>query len=225
LAFAILADDLFFGNSHVFGGTGSSSTVHRLALPGFAIKNLHTNLVVLAIVFAAGGVAVLALRRGQFGRTLAAMRDSDAACATLGLDLTLTKVGVFALAAAMAGVAGALYGGTEGIVGGTNFVYVQSLVVFLMAYTAGIDTVAGVLVGGLLLGAAIPIITPHIPRTYQQLTYLAPGLGAITVSRYGNLMTQISTSFDRLRRRRSEVADAVGVVEVVEGGTVVAPVG
>ena len=45
---------------------------------------------------------VLAIRRGPFGRLLGAMRDSPSACATLGLNLTMTKVGVFALSAAMA---------------------------------------------------------------------------------------------------------------------------
>jgi branched-chain amino acid transport system permease protein len=221
LAFAVLADDLFFGNSHVFGGSGSSSNVHRISIPGFAIKNNHENLIFLAAVFGIFGIAVLAIRRGQFGRTLAAMRDSDAACATLGLDLTVTKVAVFALAAAMAGVAGALYGGTQAIVGSTDFYYVQSLVLFLMVYTAGIDTVTGALVGGLLLGAAFPIITPHIPAKLQQLSYLAPGLGAITVAQYGNMMTQISTSLERMRHRRSRPAAAA----IPEGGGVVASVG
>src|SRR5581483_11779915 len=47
LAFAVLADDLFFGNSHVFGGSGSSSNVHRLSIPGFAIKSNHANLIFL----------------------------------------------------------------------------------------------------------------------------------------------------------------------------------
>jgi branched-chain amino acid transport system permease protein len=221
LAFALLADDLFFGNSHVFGGSGSSSTVHRLSLPGFQIKNLHTNLLVLAVVFGLIGIGVLAVRRGPFGRTLAAMRDSEAACATLGLDLTLTKVGVFAFAGAIAGVAGAFYGGTQGIVGSTDFYYVESLVVFLMVYTVGIDSITGALLGGLLLGAGIPILTPHLPHSLQQLTYLAPGLGAITVSRYGNLMTQMSTTVDRFIHRRKGASSN----RALEGGSVVASVG
>ena len=46
-----------------------------------------------------------------FGRRLAAIRDSQAACATLGLDVRRTKLAVFALSSAIAGLAGSLYGG------------------------------------------------------------------------------------------------------------------
>ena len=35
---------------------------------------------------------VVALRRGPFGRRLVAMKDSPAACATLGMNLTRTKL-------------------------------------------------------------------------------------------------------------------------------------
>ena len=44
------------------------------------------------------------LRRGRFGRRLVAMRDSPAACATLGVNLFSTKLAVFAISAAIAGL-------------------------------------------------------------------------------------------------------------------------
>jgi branched-chain amino acid transport system permease protein len=222
LAFALLADQLFFANSHVFGGSGSSTTIRRLSVPGFQVKNLHENLIFLAVVFALLGLAVLALRRGQFGRTLTAMKDSPAACATIGLDLTLTKLGVFALSAAMAGVAGALYGGTQGIVGSTDFYYVQSLVLILMAYVGGINTVSGALIGGLLLGAAYPILTPHLPHSLQQLSYLGTGAGAITIARYPNgIVGQVSANIERIRARVAGRATEAPV----RGGQVAAPLG
>jgi ABC-type branched-subunit amino acid transport system permease subunit len=63
----------------------------------------------LGVVFALFSIALLALRRGPFGRVLVAAKDSEAACATLGLSLTTTKLVVFTLSAAMAGIAGALF--------------------------------------------------------------------------------------------------------------------
>ena len=65
------------------------------------------------MVFAVFSMGVLALRRGPFGRVLVGMKDSEAACATLGLSLRTTKLVVFMLSAAMAGVAGALFGAAE----------------------------------------------------------------------------------------------------------------
>jgi branched-chain amino acid transport system permease protein len=219
LAFALLADQLFFANSGVFGGSGSSTTIHHLAIGGLAVKNNHTNLVLLAVVFGLFGMGTLAIRRGGFGRTLAAMSDSDAACATLGLNLTLTKVSVFALSAAMAGVAGALYGGTQVIVGGMDFYYVQSLIVFLMAYIGGVNTVTGALIGGMALGAVFPIVSPHLPHSLQQLAYLGTGLGAVTIAGQGpsGIMGQLSGAWARLRLRPP--------ARVSEGGPIAAPVG
>jgi len=225
LAFAVLADDLFFANSHVFGGSGTAATIHRLSVPGLAIKSDHANLIFLAVVFGLVGMGILAIRRGTFGRTLSAMSDSPAACATLGLDLTVTKVSAFAVSAGLAGVAGALYGGTQHIVGATDFQYVQSLILILMAYVGGINTVAGALIGGVLLGAAFPILSPHLPHRLQELAYIGTGFGAITVGRYpGGTMERISHSVDRLRNRVQSDAATTEPVPA-EGGSVVAPVG
>ena len=60
---------------------------------------------------------VLAIRRSLFGRRLVALNDSPAAYATVGLNIGFTKVAVFAIAAGMAGLAGALYGTVQQTVG------------------------------------------------------------------------------------------------------------
>ena len=203
LAFAILADQLFFGNSRVLGQAGGSLTVQRLALPGLAIRSNRANLVLLAVAFCLLGMFVLAIRRGPFGRTLSAMSDSLAACATLGLDLTVTKLAVFAISAGMAGLAGALYGGTQGLVTATNFIYIQSLILLLLAYVGGINTVTGAFLGGMFFGAVFPIVQPHLPHVLQQLTYLGTGLGAIGIGRNPNgIAGQLSDAAERLRRPR-----------------------
>jgi branched-chain amino acid transport system permease protein len=151
------------------------------------------------------------------------MSDSPAACATLGLDLTLTKLSAFAIAGALAGVAGALYAGTQHIVDATNFQYVQSLILILMAYVGGINTVTGALIGGLLLGGAFPIISPHLPHRFQELAFVGTGFGAITVGRFpGGIMEQVSRNLERLRGTPKTTA---ATAAVTEGGTVVAPVG
>jgi branched-chain amino acid transport system permease protein len=223
LAFAILADDLFFGNSHVFGGSGSEGHASRLSVPGFAIKGDHANLIFLAVVFGIAGMGILAIRRGPFGRTLSAMSDSSAACATLGLNLTFTKLAAFATSAALAGMAGALYAGTQHIVGSTDFIYIESLILALMAFVGGINTVTGALIGGLALGAAFPILSPHLPHNLQQLSYVGTGLGAITIGRNpSGTMGEISKVIERIRSRPARVTPGT---TVVEGGQVVAPVG
>ncbi len=184
LAFAEAMDYVFFQNTGVFG-SGGSVAVGRVHVPGIPTQSNRAFFVVLAVVFAAAGVAVLTLRRSSFGRRLSAMSDSPAACATLGLNLTWTKLTVFAISAGLAGLAGALYGGQQGQVGANDFPTLSSLVLLLLATVWGIRTVSGMLFAGLLF-AIFPDIQSHLPDYLRNLTYLAVGLGAIGIGRNPN---------------------------------------
>jgi len=222
LALAKLADDVFFLDSHVLAH--ESLTIHRLAIPGVDLSSPKANLIVLVLVFAVMANVVLAIRRGPFGRLLGAMRDSPIACAHLGLDLTRTKLGVFALSAAIAGVGGALLGGTKQVVTANDFIYIQSLVFLLLLTIGGVNTATGAFLGGLFF-ASMNIISPHIPERYQQLPFIGSGLGAMSIGRNPNgIAGQLFGAVDRFRigRRRSPApGDSLSDSEV----PVAAPVG
>ena len=195
----------------------------RVAVLFFSFTGDVAYTVLMAVAFVALGALVLFIRRGPFGRLLSAMKDSPAACATLGLDLTRTKVGVFALSAAMAGVGGALYGGLRGSIGPNDFVYQQSLVILLMATIGGITTVSGAFIGGIAL-AVFPVIQTHI-TSIQNLTFLGAGLGAMTVARSPNgIVGQLSGIAERFRGRAAKESPAPAEVSG-EVERVVAPVG
>ncbi|MFV0317155.1 MAG: ABC transporter permease subunit [Microthrixaceae bacterium] len=129
--------------------TGSTATVPYLKVGPFEVGSDYGQLVVLALAFAVMGNILVLLRRSAWGRRLTAMRDSEVACATLGLNLLSTKVGVFALSAAIAGAGGALAGRTFVT---DDFSLEQSLPVTMLAVVGGIGSVGGALLGGLLLG-------------------------------------------------------------------------
>ena len=130
--------------------------VKPLDVPGVDGADRPTQLVVLSIAFALLYLLVVAVRRSGLGERLLAMKDSPAACATLGLDVTRLKLAVFALSAAMAGVGGALYAGTLGSVAPERFAVFESLPLLLLAVVGGIGTAAGALFAGLIL-AGFPI--------------------------------------------------------------------
>ena len=218
LAFAVLADFEFFKIKLSLG----SLTVHRLAIPGVSLKDNRATFVMLAVVFCLFAMLVLAIRRGPFGRLLSAMSDSPAACATLGLDLTVTKLGVFFVSAAMAGVAGALYAGARNVVTTIDFQYIQSLIILLLIYVGGINTVTGAFLGGAFI-AGSGILTPHLPHSLQQFTGLATGLGAITIGRNPNgVAGQLSEAWERLRGGLIRPTAAQPRALVPEGGQVAA---
>lgn len=179
MAFAVLAENMFFPLSWVFGSR--SREVARPDLLGVSFGSEQSFIILLAVVFAALGVFVLALRRGRFGRLVGAMRDSPSACLMLGLNLTTTKLGVFTLSAAMAGLAGALFGGLRGVAGQTDFIMFQSLPVVLMAVIGGITSVSGALIGGLALGL-LPVLQERVPAL-GGLVFLATGAAAVSLGR------------------------------------------
>jgi branched-chain amino acid transport system permease protein len=153
-------------------------TVHRLRIPFISLQGPRANLIFLAVVFAVLAFGVAAIRRSGFGRLLAATKDSPAACATIGLNLTLTKIGITALATALATFAGALYGSTQLQVTATDFYFYLGLFIVLTIYIFGVHSPMSALFGGLSL-AILPIIAPHLPSWAAQVTYLAVGFGAL----------------------------------------------
>jgi branched-chain amino acid transport system permease protein len=151
MAFASAMDNMFFPWSAVFGSYGDVH-IRRPPIFGIDLSSGKAFTIFLAVVFALFSIGLLALRRGNFGRVLIAMKDSEAACATLGLSLTMTKLAVFALSAAMAGVAGALFGAASSVAGPTNVEMFQSLLLLAVVAIGGMSVCSSALVAGLVLG-------------------------------------------------------------------------
>jgi branched-chain amino acid transport system permease protein len=146
LAFAILMDGLFFGNSNVLGG-GSTLPVPRPSLFGASLTSEQAMFVLTAAAVALYANVFLAVRRSAFGRMLAALRDSPTASQMMGMDLVWVKLKVFGLSALLAGSAGVLLGALQVRVGGLDFLYFRSLTVLLVATIFGITSVSGALLG------------------------------------------------------------------------------
>jgi len=179
LAFAALMDSLFFTNASVI--PNGSMTVGRPDIFGMRFTTDRAFVVLVAIVFALCLIGVGALRRGPFGRRLVALSDSPAACATVGMSITRTKLAVFILAGGIAGLAGALYGGMSGNVSFSQFNFVQSLVLFVAVALAGITILTGAVQAGIGL-AVLPLISQHIPSV-SGFTYILFGVGIVAVGR------------------------------------------
>jgi branched-chain amino acid transport system permease protein len=177
-AFAKAMDESFFTREL---GSGGTLTVRRLQLPGLSLTSDRSYFVLCTVVFAVGAVAVLAIRRGRWGRQLTAVSDSEAAAATLGLDPRVTKVVVFSASAGLAGLSGALYGGLQGTVSPNDFAVLGSLSLLLALRIGGVSTVTGALFGAVSL-AFFPLLQAHVPSEVQ-LAYLLTGLAAVSLGR------------------------------------------
>ncbi len=196
-ALAQVSRDVIFQDPRTYGA--GPVTVGRLEIFGVSFAGNEAFAVLCAIVFALVAVAVLALRRGPFGRRLAAMRDSPAACATLGLDVRRTKLAVFALSSAIAGLAGALYGGLGFSASQLQFEPLFNVLLFLFAFVGGITTITGALLGGVLF-AALPLVQSEAPE-FSGLVFAAIAVTAVALGKQPNGMAGLL--YSSLNRRRA----------------------
>jgi branched-chain amino acid transport system permease protein len=219
-AFAFAMKVLFFSSNEVFA-QGGALRVGRLDLGFVSFRSNQTYVGLIAVVLAASAVGVLAIRRSWLGRRLAAMSDSQVACATLGMSLARTKLVVFTLAASLAGLAGALFGGLQGSVGVTDFQELNSLAVLLLLAIWGADSVIAVFAAGLSF-ALFPVLQSHFPDV-RSLPFLLTGLGALSIGRSpGGTVREISERIQQLRHRRPE-PELVELVETVPAKPTRAP--
>jgi branched-chain amino acid transport system permease protein len=183
LAFAVLMDKLVFQADFAFG-FGGTLGAERLSVLGRQIESTDGYVFTMVVFFVLMGMALLVLRRGALGRLLVAMRDSPAACGTLGLDMRWFRVGLFGLSAGMAGLAGALYAGLRGTVGANDFLSFGSLTLLLLAVVFGVTSVTGAALGGVGL-MLLPVMQSDNP-SIAGLIFAIIGFGAVALGRDPN---------------------------------------
>ena len=98
---------LAIANTSALGGGSGQSLVAMRAYPK-ALREATTYWVALALLVAAVGAIYLVLR-SRLGLGLTAMRDSEVAAESQGIDVSATKFWVYAVSAFGSGMAGALY--------------------------------------------------------------------------------------------------------------------
>jgi branched-chain amino acid transport system permease protein len=207
LAFAVVMDDVFFTSNSVFGSSGAV-TVGRPDIFGLRFATNRAFDILIAVVLALSLIGVGALRRGPFGRRLVAMSDSPAACSTVGLSLTVTKLAAFALSAALAGLAGAFYGGLQTSVGASQFQFLLSILVFAGVTLGGMSVLTGAVTTGLAV-AILPVIAAHIG--FLNLPQLLIGAGIVAAGRNPNgIGTLYVVVSDFRKQRAARTPPAVG---------------
>jgi branched-chain amino acid transport system permease protein len=199
LAFGQLMDNLVFQANFMFG-FGGILHAKRVSLLGYDFDDTSAYVFFMVVVFVLLGIGLLALRRGPVGRLLIALRDSPAACGTLGLNQRWFRVAVFSLSAGIAGLGGALLAGLNRFAAPQDFLTLQSLPLLLVAVVAGVTSVSGAFVGGMLL-MLLPVIQATVP-SLSGLVFLLIGGGAIMLGRDPNGLVNLFFRGIRLAQPR-----------------------
>jgi len=115
--------------------------------PDFNAVYLPIVLAVLAVVF----VLVRRIDRSPYGRALRAIREDAQVAQVAGKPVLRFKAQAFALSAAIAGLAGALYGHFTSYIAPDLFLPLITIYIFLSVAAGGIGNPTGSLVGAYLL--------------------------------------------------------------------------
>ncbi len=224
LAFAVLMDNVFFNSNSVMGA-GGTVAVGRPDIFGMHFASDRSFDILLAVVLGAAIVGVGALRRGRFGRRLVAMNDSPAACSTMGLSLTVTKLAVLSMSAGLAGLAGALYGGLNTEVGAAQFNFLYSIVLFVSVTLAGASLMTGAVMTGVFIAVG-PVIGAHIPQI-PDFTQLLVGVGVVAIGRnpagMGRMFSEASHAWERFRSRPGAATGAIATAPLTAAVAPLAP--
>jgi branched-chain amino acid transport system permease protein len=185
IAFARMAESLFFDQPEVFGN--GAKPVPRLSIFGYRFTDQRAYLLLVTGIFGAMALFVVWMRRSRFGRRLVALRDSEAATATLGVSSFWTKLAVYGVSAAMAGFAGALLGGQRGTAATQDFALLGLLAIpiVLLVVVGGVETVSGALFGGILF-ILFPVIKDNFDNSWLLWIAVIAGLsiGVIALQKY-----------------------------------------
>ncbi|MCW2796566.1 ABC transporter permease [Nocardioides sp.] len=199
LAFAVLMDKLVFQADFAFGFNGTLQA-RRLSILGTSITSTGGYVLVMTVFLVLMSLFLLFLRRGVLGRVLIAMRDSPAACGTLGLDMRWFRVALFGLSAGMAGLAGGLFAGLRGTIGANDFQFFQSLPLLLLAVVFGVTSVTGATLGGIGL-MLLPVLQSNYP-SLAGLMLVIIGFGAVLLARDPNGLANLMFKIGRFLEAR-----------------------
>ncbi len=105
--------------------------------------------------------------RSKFGYALVAIRENEDAAAVLGVNATAYKVAAWAISGTMAAAAGAVFAFANGFVDPpTAFSVDNNVFPIVMVLLGGVGTVAGPVVGAILLTAINETLWSHFPSIH-----------------------------------------------------------
>jgi branched-chain amino acid transport system permease protein len=150
LSFGFIVEEVFARWEDVTGGNAGlnvkSPDIFGLVLSGDT--GFYYLCLVLCVITT---LAVLNLLRSPTGRAFVAIRDSEISAQSMGINLAWYKGLAFAISAAMAGVAGALYAHKMRFISPDQFSLIQSVDLLLLVVVGGLGFVHGAFLGAIFL--------------------------------------------------------------------------
>ncbi len=158
--------NFFNGQQKLINGTNGFKTDTSL-LFGTPVSDpkIQTLFYILSVAFLVGGYALCRwLTSGRLGRLLVAIRDDEPRVRFSGYDPTGYKVFVFAISAALAGIAGALYTVQSGIITPKSMDVAFSIEMVIWVAVGGRATLMGAVIGAIIVNFAKTLLSEKYPE-------------------------------------------------------------
>lgn len=110
----------------------------------------------------------------RIGRAWVAIREDEIAASVMGIHTTMYKLYAFAFGAFWAGLAGAVFAGKMQFISPESFTFMESVLILCMVILGGIGSIAGVIIGSVIL-----VLLPEILREVQLYRMLLLGAGLV----------------------------------------------
>jgi ABC-type branched-subunit amino acid transport system ATPase component/ABC-type branched-subunit amino acid transport system permease subunit len=156
--------------SELTGGWNGIMGIAPPRLFGAEMSERATTMLVLVMTVACTALYAL-LGASPWGRAMRALRDSETASESIGLDPVRIRTTAFALSAALAGLAGGLFAPIGNFISPESFPFFQSILFLLVVMIGGAERVLGP-----IAGAIVVVLLPEALSFLAQYRLLFVGL-------------------------------------------------
>ena len=151
IAFGFVVENSIVELRSLTGGQNGIMGIRAPALGSF-VQGERAVAVIAVLTVGVALAGFVWLSRGTWGAAMRAVRDSETAAESVGLNPVLIKTTAFAVSALCAGAAGALFAPLSGMITPHTFGFGQSILFVLVLMLGGTGTVMGPIAGALVVG-------------------------------------------------------------------------
>ncbi|HVE63961.1 MAG TPA: branched-chain amino acid ABC transporter ATP-binding protein/permease [Mycobacteriales bacterium] len=145
IGFSYAMEQSVFRVKGLSGGSGGIDVPRPIA-GSFTFLKTADYVAILLVLLVAVWALDVNLTRSRLGRAFQAIRADEAVASSFGIDVARYKLLAFVLSGAVAGVAGAMYGGLVGTVSASAFGYQFSLLLVVLVVVGGLGSRLGVVI-------------------------------------------------------------------------------
>ena len=151
-------------------GGPDGMTVGPFTVAGYALPNALSGYALAAVGLFVAVKTATTLIDSRAGRALRAIKDSEIASETLGIDVAKYKVKIFVVSAVFASVAGSIYAHADRFITPIEANFLRSVEFVAMVVVGGLGSIVGAVVG-----ASILTLLPQALAHFEDLRHVLTG--------------------------------------------------